>query len=317
MYIGSCYEGHIEGEFVFSPFSEMLGSLHVLCEASHHLNRLEWAERVKERIEPELLERIITLGKKTNDWCIIMDFDQVAIYEEIDILDKLIKIEKLSILKWNRIFKVYNKKITLQEKEEIIHLLKEYYFVYFQEEIKLLQPFILYRLKKELAICREEGLSQYVEKLHERIEVQEDTIICHKYKDYRIERSAIDKIQITATTFMNPHLLLGVFDRKISLTKMITVERKKEKAPEDLVKILKALGDDMRLQILKELKYKAQSTQELSQKLKITEAGISKHLKLLYEAEIVTKERKGNFIYYGLKGNKINEVPYRIFEYMM
>lgn len=319
MYIGSCYEGEIEGRFIYSPFDDMLGAMHVLCNEVHHLGRIQWAEKIKSTLDPEFLYQIKKLGQKTNDWCIVMDF-RFLMPEELvgnDTKRLISKIETLSLFKWNKIFKLYEKRITEEEKKEIIEVLTRMWEEYFNSEIKWLQPFVLHRMKKELERCKEQGLSHYIDRLHDRIEVGQEWIICHKQKDYRIEKAKLKQLDIAATTFLAPHLMLGVYEERIILMKHIELEEKKEKAPEDLVMLLKALGDDTRLQILKEMKYKAQTTQELAIKLKITEAGISKHLRLLYEAGIVGKERKGNYIYYSLKAETIDFIPYKISEYLM
>lgn len=319
MYIGSCYEGEIEGRFVYFAFNEMLGALHVLFSETHHLSRLEWAMEVKSRLTQDFIEEIKKAGELTNEWCILMDLSHFypELLDDHDILESLIEIEKLSLLKWNRLFKPYDKKMTSDDKKEILYILRRFYLEYFCDEVKWLQPFILHRLKKELVSCREQGLLHYINDIHDRIEVEEDRLIFHKQKEYHIAKAALKQIEITATTFLAPHLILGSYGDKLSVMKLIPIEEKKKRSPQDLVKVLKALGDDTRLQILREIKSKPQSTQELAQKLKITEAGISKHLKLLFEAGIVSKERKGNYIFYSLQSEQIDFIPYRISEYLM
>lgn len=319
MYIGSCYEGDIEGRFVYYAFNEMLGALHVLCNETHHLSRLEWAKGIGEQLTPEFIEEIKKVGKLTDEWCILMDLSHFypEVLDDHDILDTLIEIEKLSLLKWNRLFKLYDKKVTLDDKKEILYILRRFYLECFGEEVKWLQPFILHRIKKELVLCKEQGLFQYVNAIHDCIEVEEDMLIFHKQKEHHIAKATLKQIEITVTTFLAPHLMLGSYGEKISLTKLIPIEEKKKRSPEDLLKILKALGDDTRLQILREIKCKPQSTQDLAQKLKITEAGISKHLKLLFEAGIVSKERKGSYIFYSLQSEQIDFIPYKISEYFM
>jgi DNA-binding transcriptional ArsR family regulator len=47
---------------------------------------------------------------------------------------------------------------------------------------------------------------------------------------------------------------------------------------------MKALGDETRLKILRCIYKKINSTQAIARDLVMTEAGVSKHLKLMYEA---------------------------------
>lgn len=51
--------------------------------------------------------------------------------------------------------------------------------------------------------------------------------------------------------------------------------------PEDLVQIFKVLGDKTRLRIIKLLMQNVCTTQELAQKLEISEVRVSKHLQIM------------------------------------
>lgn len=80
--------------------------------------------------------------------------------------------------------------------------------------------------------------------------------------------------------------------------------------------MLKALGDATRLRILSEINPIGKSTQELSSILNISEAAVSKALKLLLEAKLVNKIRRGNYIIYSLNSIEIDYLPYNIYEYI-
>ena len=64
--------------------------------------------------------------------------------------------------------------------------------------------------------------------------------------------------------------------------------------------VFKVLSDAQRREILEMLKEGDLSAGEIAEKLEITPAALSYHLKLLKEAELVKEYRKGNFIYYEL-----------------
>ena len=317
MYIGLCYEGKIKGEFMFSPLFEMLAALHVIGHPEHHLARAKWMEKMKKEVDEEVLQEIKKIGELTNEWLILMDFAHTSPYEELDILDALLELEKLSLYQWNKVFKPYDKSINNKQKEQILTLLRNYYSNHFQKEIKFLQPFITRILKKEVEKCKEEGLFECVNAIHERIEVNETEIVLHKNKEYHFHKNAISKIVITGSTFMSPHLLMGGDKATLYLTKLIVVEDKKETVPQDLAQVLKALADETRLRILREINKTPESTQSLALKLNITEAGISKQLKVLLQAGVVSKVRKGNYMYYYLNKEYIDFIPYKIYEYIV
>lgn len=63
---------------------------------------------------------------------------------------------------------------------------------------------------------------------------------------------------------------------------------------------LKALGDPIRIQIVRALQAGELSVGDLGELLELEMANISHHLQVLFHAAIVTKKRDGKFIYYTL-----------------
>lgn len=70
--------------------------------------------------------------------------------------------------------------------------------------------------------------------------------------------------------------------------------------PQDLLRLLRSAGDATRLQILYLLARHPRSTRELAGLIGLTEAGISKHVKLLQEAGWIKPERRGYYVYHHL-----------------
>lgn len=63
---------------------------------------------------------------------------------------------------------------------------------------------------------------------------------------------------------------------------------------------LKALGDPIRLQIVRALQAGPMSVSDLVELLELEMANVSHHLRVLFHADIVTTQRDGKFIYYAL-----------------
>lgn len=74
------------------------------------------------------------------------------------------------------------------------------------------------------------------------------------------------------------------------------------------VKLLKVLSDLTRFSILKLLKQERMSSSELEEKLDRSQSTISKHLKILKEANLIDSERKGRRKYYGVKNHRILDI---------
>lgn len=73
-------------------------------------------------------------------------------------------------------------------------------------------------------------------------------------------------------------------------------------------KVFKALSDETRREILKLLSKKDMNAGEISEHFNMSKPSISKHLEILREAELISSERKGQFIIYSINTSIIQEV---------
>lgn len=65
-------------------------------------------------------------------------------------------------------------------------------------------------------------------------------------------------------------------------------------------KTFKALGDSTRRDILKLLSKKDMTANEIVKHFEMSQPSISKHLEILKQAELVTAEKKGQFVIYSI-----------------
>ena len=73
-------------------------------------------------------------------------------------------------------------------------------------------------------------------------------------------------------------------------------------------KVFKALSDKTRREILKLLNNKDMSAGEISEHFDMSKPSISKHLDILREAELISSEKKGQFVIYSINTSVIQEV---------
>ncbi|EOU1841475.1 winged helix-turn-helix transcriptional regulator [Clostridium perfringens] len=73
-------------------------------------------------------------------------------------------------------------------------------------------------------------------------------------------------------------------------------------------KVFKALSDETRREILKLLSKKDMSAGEISDHFNMSKPSISKHLEILRESELISSERKGQFIIYSINTSVIQKV---------
>ncbi len=82
-----------------------------------------------------------------------------------------------------------------------------------------------------------------------------------------------------------------------------------------LGKVFEALASLPRRQILAYLTEAELSTSELAERFSMSAPAISRHLSVLEDADLVTSERKGQFVYYKLNGdNLVNSLTGYAFE---
>ena len=73
----------------------------------------------------------------------------------------------------------------------------------------------------------------------------------------------------------------------------------------DLLRALRAVADGTRLRALKLIAERPRSTQELARLIGITEAGLSKHLRLMAHAGLLTTRREGYYVLYSLVPERV------------
>lgn len=313
MKIDVIYEKGILCEFLYSPLNEMFCALHVLNRPHHHLHRVEWAEDILRSMNESFKSELFELSEITNEFLIVMDFcSEFSECNDLNIPSAIEFLKDAPFHKIKNIFKEYNKDIKKSEYDRLLDFIKRFYLDIFESELKYIEPFITRILKSKVRLGQDIGIINLIDTIHERIKIEEDEIVFLKYKEFRFKIKEIKQITLNLSTFISPHLLLGMEENKLILTFLVELKDYKKDSPKDLEKTLKALGDGTRLKILKEISKKGKSTQELSELLGISEAAVSKALKLLQEGNLVLKERRGNYILYSPNNIEIDYLPYKI-----
>ena len=72
--------------------------------------------------------------------------------------------------------------------------------------------------------------------------------------------------------------------------------------------LFKALNDETRRQIVELLKKGDMTAGDIADHFEISKPSISHHLDLLKQADIVSSEKKGQFIYYSLNATVLDEI---------
>jgi DNA-binding transcriptional ArsR family regulator len=85
---------------------------------------------------------------------------------------------------------------------------------------------------------------------------------------------------------------------------------------DEVVHVLRALADETRLRALKLIAARPRSTQELAPLVGISEAGLSKHLRLLARSGLVQTKREGYYVLYSVDKDRIAPLSETLLDFL-
>jgi DNA-binding transcriptional ArsR family regulator len=130
--------------------------------------------------------------------------------------------------------------------------------------------------------------------------------------EHTIEISASNPLVLSPSVFVWPHLRVNCDGpwptALVYATPELTREAQPRIPPEELLRTLRALADDTRLRVLRLIAERPRTTQELAPLVGLSPAGLSKTLRRLSEAGLVTAHREGYYVVYNLASARVDEV---------
>ncbi|PFA63245.1 hypothetical protein CN378_19710 [Bacillus sp. AFS015802] len=316
-------------EIVFSPFNELVASLHVLCNPVHHPYRRKWAVEAEASLSKETVAEIRLLGSLSYEWLYLMNIrneyklnestteeaiefictmpDESFVYYMLgeqyspDMLKRFRKDHRMSPLN-------HHQKDLLMHpgewKDRLHRLLYEYNEKIFQRELFRIQPWIT-RAAATFQQKLDRSAQEAMNELHPDVTLNGTSLKVQKGETYRFSLKEYPHLALQPSTFITPHVMLGVYPGRLFLGLHVAVpetEASKDEPPIDLVLMFKALGEATRLKILRDVLMHPYSTKQLAEKHDLAEATISNHIKTLEKCGLVRSERKGYYIFYS--GNR-------------
>jgi DNA-binding transcriptional ArsR family regulator len=122
--------------------------------------------------------------------------------------------------------------------------------------------------------------------------------------------SAERPLVLSPSAFVWPHLLVNCDPpwplALVYAAPEIAREAEPRLPPAELLRILRALGDDTRLRVLKLIAQRPRTTQELEPLAGLSRAGVSKSLQRLAEVGLIVATREGYYVVYRLAPDRLD-----------
>ncbi len=290
--------------FTYSSYIEMVLSLQVLCDPGRHGVLLPWVVRFKEKISPDSYDNIFAYGESLGSWAEaiqpVLERDGLT---DLSVPSVLHELEEWSGEGFAEAFS--------QDEEQwsgFLRFLWAYWTDYFHEEFYWIEPLLVGSIRQQTGEARKAGAAFLAtampsawEQLDGRLEYGSTVrLLPSVFAVYDRVLSETDQM-VTACYPVSP----GIYRRPESLT-----------PPEPLARLLKTLADETRLKLLKLMLEEHKCTKELAEELGLAEPTVSRHLRLLRDAELVEGTEDGNFIYYTAKLERIAELHMKVLDFL-
>jgi DNA-binding transcriptional ArsR family regulator len=154
----------------------------------------------------------------------------------------------------------------------------------------------------------DDGFYQALAQLNPRLrgDARHRQLVIEKWFDHDYELTPGDELALVPSVYVWPNLAVlldeGTWPKSIIYPAPFLARRRPASMPPaELVRLLRALGDGTRLRALQLIAQRPRSTQELAPLVGISEATLSRHLRVLTEAGVLARSRSGRFVLYELE----------------
>ncbi len=216
-----------------------------------------------------------------------------------------------------------------QVQKELCQFLVSYWNQYFEEEYHWVELLLVKGIKDEAKRLAEESLPRFLARVSGGLvsrdkklrRAQPDRVLIESPAGpVELSLSELKEIVLFPSLFVSPQNVFELSQDRLlmsySVPPGVYLRRDTLMPPEQLSRLLKTLADETRLKIMKLMMQDRQCTQGLAVELNLAEPTISRHLKLLREADLIASSKEGNYIYYNLRLERIAELHMKILDFL-
>lgn len=329
----------------YVPGYEFFLSLHVLGNPEHHVTRLGWAQETLAAFPRSLAEGLHYFARMSANFLDIMDV--LVPWEESYQHSVEAGLERLQAMEADEFVQamigpVYHPQqinqwmqgrtddafdqLKPEHRELLRHPLSTKrsfvafcydYLPFFRAEERRIEPWLVRAVHEAQEKIAADPIG-FLSQVHPRFHVHEAFIQFHKAKTYLFTYQDLTHIHLRTTTFVAPHLLLGIYGKHISVGLSVEVPGTAVKSaiPSDFIAKMKVFGDPTRVAILKSLLDHPYCTQQLADLHGISEPAVNKHLKLLVDAGFLWSERRGRYVFYRGVTSRLEQLAVDLHEFI-
>jgi DNA-binding transcriptional ArsR family regulator len=205
---------------------------------------------------------------------------------------------------------------------EFAGLLAAYWDAAFAEEWERLEPRLAATVLDAGRTIARDGVYALLGSLSRRLRVDErrQELGLDIPHDHRVEATDASPLVLVPSAYTWPHVSVQCDEpwpvAVVYPAPFATQEARAEIPDGELLRLLKALGDDTRLRALRLIAERPRSTQELAPLVGISEAGLSKHLRVLADAGVLATRRDGYYVLYSLVAERREPLSTAVLEFL-
>jgi DNA-binding transcriptional ArsR family regulator len=190
-------------------------------------------------------------------------------------------------------------------------LLRNYWESTFAAEWERLEPLLAETVAEAGRLLATVGVWPLLGRLPPRCRVDPERreLRIESPHEHHVLVSSENPLVASPSAFVWPHVLVNCDPpwptSLVYPAPFLTREAAPRVPPTELLRILRALADDTRLRVLKLIAERPRTTQELAPLVGLSMTGLSKSLRRLAEAGIVTAERDGYYVVYRLAPERV------------
>jgi DNA-binding transcriptional ArsR family regulator len=216
--------------------------------------------------------------------------------------------------------------------ERLATLLEDYWEAAFAAEWSRLEPHLADCVERAGRVLHDEGLYGFVEGLGPRVRARPDRqgfdleLSCApqwgsgEVSSPDLDVTVAETFTFVPTVFSWPHIWSSVEPGwPVGMTwhaPQIEELARPRVPPADLVAVLRACGDDLRLRALRWIAERPRSTQELAPLVGLSEPALSKHLRQLADAGVLEPRRDGRYVLYHLRRDRLSQLSGTLLAYL-